>query len=163
MGRLAHCKLCGIAVTSEERVKYKQGFYCAKCYASVSKDSEEYKKLISYVCEMFGIEKPTGLMLTQIKDYKNNYSYTYGGMWYTLWYYTTMLQKDITVSYSLAFIKFHYENAKQYFIEEQKRINKAQALNQAVKERFLTRKARCNVPHNLLVNIEDIIKGGDIH
>lgn len=163
MSRPAHCKLCGVVLKPEEKVKFKSKTYCTNCYTKLNRESEEYKSLIAYICDVFNIEKPTGMMLAQIKDYKNNYSYTYGGMKYTLWYYTEIAQKEPIVKYGVGSIKYYYEEAKNYYSEQEKRIEKAKLLSDTVNDRILTRKARRNTPHNLLVNIEDIIKGGEVY
>ena len=104
MSRLATCKGCGLKVggnTGNARDKYAGKIYCISCYEKAKRDGEEYKKLIETICDYYKIDKPTGLMLKQIKEYKNDYNYTYGGMAYTLWYMNVIEQKEFIVKYGV--------------------------------------------------------------
>ena len=73
MGRLSTCKQCGKKLTKEEKYTYSNKTYCIDCYNLKLQEHEDYLNLVSGICKYFNIDKPTGLILKQLKDYKNKY------------------------------------------------------------------------------------------
>lgn len=124
MGRLSTCKMCGAKLTKEEKYTYNNKTYCEKCYNKKLKEKEDYKNLIESICKYFNIDKPDGLILKQIKNYKEDFGYNYTGMLYTLWYCSDILNKHFERKYGIAIIKYEYKNAEEYFLSQQKIVNK---------------------------------------
>lgn len=85
----------------------------------MKQESESYKNLSAYICDTFGIAVPTGLILKQIKDYKDMYSYTYDGIAYTIWYITNIAEKELDVKYGIAYVKYFYEKAEEYYVQQE--------------------------------------------
>ena len=124
MSRNATCKICNkIIDKNEEKFKHNNKTYCKECHEKYlnekQKENDSYKELISYICEVFNMDAPTGFILKQIKNMKDNSNYTYSGIQYTIWYYVSVLNKSIDSKYGIAFVNYNYENAKQYFSNQQ--------------------------------------------
>ena len=138
--------------------------YCTNCYTKIKKESEDYKELIDFICENFMLECPTGLILKQIKDYKEKFSYTYAGITYTLWYAKAILQKNFIMKYGIAIVKYHYEDACNFYLQQEKRMRSSENKIQSdIKIRRVKRLSEDQPIKNPLINIENLIKGGDIH
>lgn len=160
MAKLSTCKNCGKKVTKEEKMTHSNKSYCKECYDEIMHEKEEYKKLIDLICTYFKIEAPTGLILKQVKDYKEQFGYSYGGMTYTLWYIKEIENKNFTeVKYGVALIKYNYEKAKAYF-EQQSKIGNS--ITEKPKENIKTVTIRPiinkNTKDKMLFNIESLFK-----
>lgn len=119
MPRLSKCKDCGKELVKEDKYKYSNKTYCRGCYDKHIYENQMYNQLISNICKYFDIDKPTGLILKQIKEYKDKFDYTYSGIEYSLWYITQILNKSLELKYGIALVKYEYENAKEYFTKQQ--------------------------------------------
>lgn len=119
MARLSTCVVCGSKLKKEEKFTYSNKTHCKKCYELKLLEKSEYEDLIKNICEYYKIQSPTGLMLKQIKDYKEQFNYTYAGISYTLWYCKEILRKKLDAKYGLALIRYEYINAEAYFINQQ--------------------------------------------
>ena len=95
MARLSICKNCGRKLQPEERYIHASKTYCEECYQKILQESDEYKQLIEFICLNYEIQRPTGLMLKQIKDMKTDFGWSYAAMTYTLWYYKEILGKQL--------------------------------------------------------------------
>ena len=151
MARLSTCKGCSTKLQSTEKYTYSGKTYCINCYNKLVQENEQRNLLITSICTNLNLEFLTGSMLKQLKDYRETCNYTYAGMNYTLWYYTNILNKSLQVKYGLAFIKYYYEEAKQYFLQ-QSEIKKAldDANESNIKTKIITVSKKNNVVNNLL-------------
>ena len=86
MARLSSCKGCNKQITKEDKHIYSGKGYCKTCYDELYSNNEDRKQLLNLICEYYQIEVPTGIMMKQIKEYKDEFKYTYAGMIYTLYY-----------------------------------------------------------------------------
>ena len=84
MARLSTCKSCGKKLQPEEKYTHASKTYCKKCYEKIERESIEYKQLIEFICNNYKLDKPTGYILKQIKEFKTEYEYSYAAMTYTL-------------------------------------------------------------------------------
>lgn len=157
MARLSTCKLCGCKLTKEEKYTHSNKTYCKSCYDAKIKEFNEYNALVSSICKYFGEDKPTGLILKQIKDYKENFGYTYNGVSYCLWYITDILNRTLEKKYGIALVKYEYENAKMYYNNQEKISNSVQNSNNETKE--VMRKVKINnksIKHKFLLNLDEV-------
>lgn len=120
MPRKSKCKGCSIEITKEEKYIISGKGYCKTCHDEIQHEKENYKLLISTICEYFGIDKPTGLIIKQVKQYKDEFDFSNAGIGYTLWYLKEIKNKSFELKYGIALVKYHYEEAKQYFDQQQK-------------------------------------------
>lgn len=128
--RTAKCKRCGKDLYPEERFKHNSKNYCKDCYDIVIREAEDYKNLIAYICEIFEIDKPSGFILKQIKNYKEEFGYGYAGMQYTLWYCREIENYDFILKYGIYMVKQHFEDAKDYYNHQEKMIEKMESLSE---------------------------------
>lgn len=155
MGRLSTCKLCGKKITKEEKYIYSNKSYCEKCYNIKLKEREDYEKLINAICSYFNINKPTGLILKQIKDYKEKFDFEYKWISYCLWYVTYILNKKLDIKFGIAIVKYEYENSKQYY-EKQLEIRNSVKIDKA---KEVIRKVTINntsIKNKLLINLDEV-------
>ena len=151
MARLSTCKGCSTKLQPDEKYSYSGKTYCANCYNALMYEKEQRDLLYSTICSLLNLEFLTGVMLKQIKDYKETCNYTYAGMNYTVWYYVNILNKSLQVKYGLAFIKYYYEEAKQYYLQQteiKKALNDNTETN--IKTKIITVSKKNNVVNNLL-------------
>lgn len=162
IARISKCKECSKEISGENKYKYSSFNYCLDCYNVKIKNKESYDTLIKTLCEYFHIEQPTGLMLKQIKQYKEDFKYNYDGMTYTLWYCKDILSKKFIEKYGVAILKYEYENAKQYYLQ-QAQIKKSTENITLDNVRYIIQRNIKSNTSNYLIDIDDIIKDGDIH
>lgn len=99
------CKKC--------RRKFEENNMINGICKGCKKDSEEYKELIRYLCNGFKIDKPTGKMLKEIKNYKElGYSYLEIQM---VVYYIVVIKKKPLRNYSLGLVGYYVMEAKEYY------------------------------------------------
>lgn len=164
MPRLSACKVCDVKISLEdEKVKIKNKSYHKECYVKLQYEREQYKLLIKKICEIFDIEVPNGLILKQIKQYKEEFQYSYSGMLYTLWFMSDIEGKRFTeIKYGIALIKYYYEKAKSYF-EQQQRILDSMSSNENLEIKIREVKVNLNKVYSnknkYLLNINDLLGG----
>ena len=100
------------------------------------------------------------MILKQIKQYKAEFNYSYGGIGYTLWYLKEILSKKFIVKYGIALVKYEYENAEQYYLQQTK-IEQSTDDAEPVKIKVVTQKNHVSKPNKLLLDLDDVIKGGE--
>lgn len=161
MARLSTCKLCNKQITKEEKYTYANKTYCIDCYNIKLQEKQDYDTLIGNICRYFDEDKPNGLILKQVKDYKENFDFCYSGMTYCLWYITEILNKKIDKKYGIALVKFEYENAKNYFTQQQNIKNSITKPTNVEVVKKVKLKSHNNFRDKLLINIDDLISEGE--
>ena len=139
MARLSTCKSCGKKLQPEEKYTHASKTYCKKCYEKIERESIEYKQLIEFICNNYKLDKPTGYILKQIKEFKTEYEYSYAAMTYTLWYCKEVLNKSFIEKYGISLIKYYYNEAKNYYSQQEKlkeQINKLSDIKIKIFDRF---------------------------
>lgn len=119
MARRVKCPECGTYNDKENTVYHNSKYYCKICFENRQRESQDYKDLIAYICELYQIEAPTGWMLKQIKDYKEQFNFTYRGIKTTLHYFYE-IQKGNSVedSMGIGIVPFVYDEAKKFYIDK---------------------------------------------
>ena len=165
MARLSTCKSCGKKLQPEEKYTHASKTYCKKCYEKIERESTEYKQLIEFICNNYKLDKPTGYILKQIKDFKTEYEYSYAAMTYTLWYCKEVLNKSFIEKYGISLIKYYYDEAKNYYSQQEKlkeQINKLSDIK--VKTKIVKRTSMNSKKESTsLIDLEDLLKGGDLN
>lgn len=116
MGKKVKCPVCNTMNDKEETVAYGNRYYCKTCYEEKEQSVDGYKRLVSYICRLYNINKPTGMMLKQIKDFKNEYGFTDDGIYMTLRYYYELLDNKVLEGVGLGIVPYYYEKAKQQYL-----------------------------------------------
>lgn len=105
--------------TKENTVYHNSKYYCKICYENKQKEAQDYKALIAYICELYQIDVPTGWMLKQIKDYKDQFHYTYRGIKTTLHYFYEIQEgNSVEDSLGIGIVPFVYDEAKKFYIDK---------------------------------------------
>ena len=100
MARKVKCPECGTFNDKENAVCHNSKYYCKVCYENKMRESQDYKDLITYICNLYQIDSPTGWMLKQIKDFKEQFNYTYRVMKTTLHYFYEIQEgNDVTLTF----------------------------------------------------------------
>lgn len=165
MARLSICKNCGRKLQPEEKYIHASKTYCEECYQKILQESDEYKQLIEFICLNYEIERPTGLMLKQIKDMKTDFGWSYAAMTYTLWYYKEILGKQLIEKYGVALVKHFYEEASGYYSQQEQIKNQMKNLKDIELKTKVVKQNNINKINTnlLLVNLENLLEGSDSH
>lgn len=119
MARKVKCPECGIYNDKENTVYHNSKYYCKICFENKQKEAQDYKNLVAYICELYQIEAPTGWMLKQIKDYKEQFNFTYRGIKTTLHYFYEIQEgNSVEDSMGIGIVPFVYDEAKRFYIEK---------------------------------------------
>jgi hypothetical protein len=140
---------------------YSNKKYCKSCGEKKLQESEQYNTLIKTICIYFNIEVPTGLILKQIKQYKAEFQYEYTGMTYTLWYLKEIKRNSFEEKYGIALIKYEYENAKNYFLQQQSIQNSVNNIKHEEKIREIKVNSKKQNRNLYLVNIDELLEDGE--
>ncbi|HLO11562.1 MAG TPA: hypothetical protein VK190_04835 [Pseudoneobacillus sp.] len=115
---------CEQRFEKEQMTKIKGQNHCPECYQKVLKENEDRQVLYNTVQKIFQVPFPTGMMLRQIKTFKEERAYTYEGMTMTLCYIVKVLQTKLNTRGGLAMIPYCYDQAIKYYADlEEKRKN----------------------------------------
>lgn len=163
MARLSKCKGCGKELQPNEKRTYSNKTYCGDCYDVKIKEKEDYDNLIQWICKYFNQVSPNGMILKQIKDYKENFQYTYGGITYCLWYLVDIKGVKLDLKYGIGLVKFEYENAKDYFLQQQNIKNSIQHIEPPSKitKTVKMKTNRDYYSNRFLINIDEMISEED--
>ena len=166
MARLSTCKGCGKKLQPEEKHTHGSKTYCEDCFKKIERESTEYKQLIEFICENYCLERPTGFMLKQIKELKNEFNYSYAAMTYTLWYCKEILNKEFIEKYGIALVKHYYEEARDYYSQQERMKEQMDKIADADIKTKIVKK--CTQQNNInqnssLINLRNLLEGGGVH
>ena len=165
MARLSTCNGCGKKLQPEEKYKHSSKTYCKECFRKFERESEEYKQLIKFICDNYELDEPTGFMLKQIKELKNDYGYSYLSMTYTLWYCKEVLNKSLVEKYGVALIKYYYDEAKEYYLQQERLKEQVDKLSDtAIKTKVIKHTSNnSNKKTASLIDLGNLLEGGDLN
>ena len=113
------CVMCEELFSKDELTVKSQKKYCKTCLIIKEEESLKYKTdwdlLFEYICKLYNIDKPTGMMFVQMKNYRSDYEYTNIGMYYTLKYYYEILDNSVLDDTGLGIIPYYYDRAKNHY------------------------------------------------
>lgn len=126
------CCICGLNYPIETMKKQGAKKYCPDCWIKEGqkkeKESEDYKKLFSYIQELLiknlnPNEKEQdfyGLIAKQISDYKKEYGWTNAGIQKTLKYIYEIndTPPNFIPNKGIALVPYYYPEAAKYFREK---------------------------------------------
>ena len=120
MARMVKCPYCEQKLDKDEAYEYKKKYYHDKCFNEWQQEKEHRQQLIDYICKLFRLEAPTGMILKQIKDYQNDYKYKLKGMELALRYFHETLGNPVQQGSGIGIIPFVYEDAKNHYVKQMK-------------------------------------------
>lgn len=118
---LVKCLYCGEMFdrNATDCVKPKGNRYAHKhCHdaacANKSQEELDYEALVEYIKHLFGTPNPR--VWKQIKEFKDNYNFTYSGMHKTLIWWFELKHNDIEkANGGIGIIPYVYQDASQYY------------------------------------------------
>ena len=113
------CSVCEQELHKDLKMIKSGKNYCKACLDKLEQIKLLEQNLIRDLVNYLKLDNVPGMILSQIKKYVEEYNYTYPGISYTVWYYVTVLEKDFDKQYGIAFVKYYYDEAKDYFLEQQ--------------------------------------------
>jgi len=121
MSRKVKCPSCSTLNDKENTQKLDNRYYCIMCaekrIKEKAKHTDGWDELYNYICKLYNIDKLTGLMFKQIKDFRDNYEYKNKGMYLTLKYYYEVLGNEVKEDTGLGIIVYYYEKALKHWVE----------------------------------------------
>lgn len=159
-GKTPKCKWCGewVDKSLNDYSKTNVGYYHNQCYEQFELNKQHMSELNSYISKIYNVEFPTGWMLKQIKEYKDNRKYTYKGMELTLRFICEVENKYLREASDsgLGLIPYYYEKAKQYYINLYSVTKSAESVEIENKAEIVYLKPPDNKKKNKLINIESL-------
>lgn len=120
MGRMVKCPYCENKVDKDESFEYKKRYYHRECFEVWQRESQDYKDLVVYICELYRLQAPTGMMLKQLKEYREELHYKSKGMELALRYFYETLGNSVQDGTGVGIIPYVYEDAKKHYIMRMK-------------------------------------------
>lgn len=103
---------------SERRYAHKE---CAeKNEVQKTQNEKDYDLLVDYIESLFGVGYVSAKVAKQIRDYRLQYNYTFGGMYWALvyWYEVKGADRD-KANGGIGIVPYIYDQAKEYYTKIQ--------------------------------------------
>lgn len=121
--RIVKCKYCGIQFdrNAEPAVEVSARRYAHKACAdkyqeTISQDELDYIELEKYIKKLFSLQVVNAKIKKQIRDFRQEYNYTYSGMLKTLYWWFEIRGNSIEQAQGgIGIIPFVYNDACQYY------------------------------------------------
>lgn len=104
-------------------IKHKGKNYCKSCLEKMMKERADREELYQTIKDLYNVTYPTGMMLKQIKQYKEINNYSYKSMTLTLQYCSKQPGMKFVSTMGVGIIPHQYERAKADYIERMNREN----------------------------------------
>ena len=122
--RIVTCRYCKEQLNKEEAVKNgKSSYYHHDCLEEKAqkendkkKESDEYRSLIEYICKLYKLDAPTGMILKQIRDMREEYGYKLSGIKLSLQYFYETLENPVLDDTGIGIVPYVYEEAKKHYL-----------------------------------------------
>lgn len=127
------CPYCAEYFHREDGIKVQKRYYHPECLEKKRQEnkenelrdvdeskgeSQDYRDLIEYICNKYNTKRPSGMVLKQIKDYKEQYGYTYKGMELALRYFYDTEGNSVKDDTGVGIIIYVYDRAKNFYIRK---------------------------------------------
>lgn len=121
--KIVTCPYCKEQLNKEDAVIHKRRYYHSECLEQKEKEeeekrreSEDYKELINYICQLYNLDAPTGMILKQIKEFREEYGYKLQGIKLSLQYFYEIQGNPVLDDVGIGIVPFVYEEAKRHYI-----------------------------------------------
>lgn len=136
--------------------------HCLNCFNFKTKERKDREDLYHYIQDEYNLSFPTGLMLRQIKMFREERGYTYKNIRFTL-EYVFHVRRVYTpqVKFGIAFVPHFYDEMITYYKELSKKRLETKVAE--VKTKIITLdKPKYNTTYasNKIINMEDLLNGG---
>ncbi|MEM4994817.1 hypothetical protein WKH56_19845 [Priestia sp. SB1] len=142
MARKVKCPHCEKMMEKEEAVSHQKRYYHEACLKDKQKSIEDRKDLIAYICELYRIDAPTGMMLKQIKEFETDFKYKLKGIELALRYFYETSENNPREGDGIGIVPYVYEKAKKHYILK-KNVEKSvkEAAGKEIKQKVVTVKS----------------------
>jgi len=158
-GKTPKCKYCeGWVDKKLDHEKTSKGYYHRQCYEITSTDGQHYKELIAFICESFNMQKPTMLIVSQIKNLKEKKGMKYKGMEMTIKYLLEVKGFEFSEIHSsgIQMVEWYYEQTKQHYMDLDKAEKSFKGIEINNKPERIVLKREVRQSNKNLINIEEI-------
>lgn len=150
---------CGKKHPKSQMKKYAGKNHCPDCYQKKIKEAEDRNKLYKTISEIFGITFPTGLMLRQIKEYRNERGYSYKNIRFAVDYIYRKKKMEPIVSKGIALVPYFYDEMIDYYKDlKEKRENTEFKKYETVKITLAPIPIDSSYREKKLINMEELLK-----
>jgi hypothetical protein len=118
--RPVKCYYCSNLIdrTKEEFGQLSSGRYTHKeCFDENQQATTDRQKLLAYIDELFGKRVNFGVVTKQIKNYIDNYNYSYSGIHGTLYYCYAIKKQEINKAEGIGLVPYYYNEARRYWLQ----------------------------------------------
>ncbi|MGA4713080.1 hypothetical protein [Bacillus safensis] len=150
MGRQVKCPYCEQSLDKEEALPYKKRYYHTNCFNTWQREAEDRKSLYEYICELYNLDAPTGMIRKQIKDFQEEYKYKLKGIELALKYFYELLGNNPQEHGGIGIVPYIYEDAKRNYIEEKRVIEAASKFEERKELHFTLKEAKDEIPRDLI-------------
>lgn len=151
MARQVKCPYCETYLEKEDAILDKRKYYHPKCLEMKKRETTDRKELIEYICEVYKLDSPTGMIFKQIKNFQEDYGYKLKGIELSLRYFYGTLGNKPKDGEGIGIVPYVYEEAKQHYIRIKSIAKSANNLdNHQVQERTVYIKPEKRVNKNLI-------------
>ncbi len=121
------CPYCKDRVAKEDSVQEGRRYFHPECHEKKLEEekeqrrhAEDYRSLIDYVCNLYGLDAPTGMILKQVKDFQVDYGYKLRGIQLALQYFHETLNNPVIEGNGIGIVVYVYEEAKRHYVQKMK-------------------------------------------
>ncbi len=113
------CSTCKSDTPRDDVTKHGGKNYCPTCWEEKQKPTEDtdWDILFRYICELYRIDRPTGMMFKQLKEFRQDYGYTDIGIYHTLRYYYEVLGNEVLEGTGLGIVAYYYDRARRHIMQ----------------------------------------------
>ncbi|PLR72194.1 hypothetical protein [Bacillus sp. UMB0728] len=126
--RQVKCPYCETKLNKDDSFEFKKRYYHPECFETWRREADHRNELITYICELYDIDAPTGMMFKQIKEFQEQQNYKLKGMELSLKYFYEILDNKPREGDGIGIIPFVYEEAKNHYLKQQRIANSIENL-----------------------------------
>lgn len=160
--RLVKCYgYCEQKYPKSELIKYKNANHCKPCYDKKVKEVEDREHLYNLLKKTFDLNFPTGLMLRQIKEYREQRSYTYKNIAFAVDYIVRIKKIQLQTQYGIAMVPHFYDEMINYYKDLKRRRENMVITENKVQKVYI----KPSIPQNKhkerkMIDMEKLLTGG---
>lgn len=115
------CESIGKKWEKDMLVKYKNKNYCPQCAEIEKKNDDDRQLLYNLISDLYKIPFPNGLMLRQIKQFKEQRKYSYENIRKALLYANYVQHVNFSPKYGLGIVPYVIDEAIRYHDDQVKK------------------------------------------
>lgn len=140
MARLLKCYgTCEKKHLKQELTKHKGKNYCQVCLKEKRRNDEDYQFLLMKIKTSYNIPYPNGMMLKQIKTFKEDRGYSYHNQGLAIDYIRNVLRKKMETKYGLGLVPYIFDDAVRYYKENEEKARRLKDVS------FINNKQRAKI------------------